>query len=142
MKAMRFCLCLLAIAAYLSAADLHPGQPLRGKLSVRDGKPTTLTTSDRKTIGLDGDDDTLKVLSDKRLDGFDVEVRGRFTKSDRFQIDPIHTHSLLVKKDGKLKLVTYWCDVCSIRAYTPGPCVCCQKETLLDLRDPDAPADQ
>jgi len=27
--------------------------------------------------------------------------------------------------------------VCGIRAYTPGPCVCCQAETELDLRDPD-----
>jgi hypothetical protein len=34
-------------------------------------------------------------------------------------------------------MITYWCDVCSIRAYTPGPCVCCQQETTLDLRDPD-----
>ena len=25
----------------------------------------------------------------------------------------------------------------SIRDYTPGPCRCCQKELLLDLRDPD-----
>jgi hypothetical protein len=28
--------------------------------------------------------------------------------------------------------------VCNIRAYTPGPCVCCQRETTLDLIDPDA----
>jgi hypothetical protein len=27
--------------------------------------------------------------------------------------------------------------VCSIRAYAPGPCVCCQKDTDLDLRDLD-----
>jgi hypothetical protein len=138
MKAMRVCLCLLAIAGYLSAADLQPGQPLRGKLSVRDGKPTTISTSDRKTVALDGDDNSMKVLSDKRLDGFDVEVRGHFTSPGHFQLDPMHTHSLLVRKDGKLKLVTYWCDICNIRAYTPGPCACCQKETLLDLRDPDA----
>jgi len=44
-----------------------------------------------------------------------------------------------VRQDGKLKLVTYWCDICAIRAYTPGPCVCCQRETTLDLRDPDQP---
>ena len=43
----------------------------------------------------------------------------------------------LAEKDGHVKVITYWCDVCSIRTYTPGPCWCCQKETLLDLRDPD-----
>jgi hypothetical protein len=36
-----------------------------------------------------------------------------------------------------MKLVSYWCDICTIRSYTPGPCVCCQKDTTLDLIDPD-----
>jgi hypothetical protein len=134
---MRFCLCLLAIAAgSLAAAEGHPGQPIRGKLSIRDGKPAILQTSDRKSIQLEGDETTMKVLGDSRLNGFDVEVHGRFTAPDRFQVDAAHTHSLLVRKDGKLKLVSYWCDVCSIRSFTPGPCVCCQKETTVELLDP------
>jgi hypothetical protein len=130
--------CLLAImAGSLFAADLRPGVPLRGKLIVRQGKPASIETPDHKTIALAGDDTTSKLLSDGRLNGFEVEARGRFTAPDRFQIDPSHTHSLMVREAGKLKLITYWCDICSIRAYTPGPCVCCQKETTLDLRDPD-----
>jgi len=139
MKLMRFCLCLLVIAVgSLAAADLHSGQPLRGKLQVREGKATTLETSDHKIVTLDGDETTMKVLADTRLNGFEVETRGHFTAPDRFLIDPTHTHSLLVRKDGKLKLISYWCDVCSIRAYTPGPCACCQRETTIDLLDPDA----
>ena len=35
------------------------------------------------------------------------------------------------------KMITYWCDVCFIRAYAPGPCVCCPRETTLELRNPD-----
>ena len=62
---------------------------------------------------------------------------GRFTAPDQFVVDPIHTRAMFVHKDGHVKVITYWCDVCSIRTYTPGPCWCCQKETLLDLRDPD-----
>jgi hypothetical protein len=76
------------------------------------------------------------VLADPRLNGFEVQAKGHLD-AGRFVIDPIHTHSLLVNQAGHLKLVTYWCDVCTIRAYTPGPCVCCQKETTLDLIDPD-----
>ncbi len=136
---MRFCLCLCALAVASWAADLHPGQPLRGKLSVHQGAPATLETLDHKTVQLDGDDTIQKLLSDDRLNGFDVEARGHFTSPGRFLIDPSYTHSLLVRKDGKLKLITYWCDICHIRAYTPGPCVCCQRETTLDLRDPDHP---
>jgi predicted RNA-binding protein with PUA domain len=44
---------------------------------------------------------------------------------------------LLRDRDGRLKMVTYWCDICSIRTYIPGPCMCCQKYTDLDLRMPD-----
>jgi hypothetical protein len=121
----------------LRAADLRPGDTLRGKLSVRDGKPPAIETPDHKTITVEGDDTTSKLLADGRLNGFDVEARGHFTAPDRFKIDPSHTHSLMVRKDGRLKLISYWCDICSIRAYTPGPCVCCQKETTLDLIDPD-----
>jgi len=132
--------CLLAlIAGSLFAADPGPGVSLRGKLIVREGKPTTLETAGHQIITLEGDDTTSKLLGDGRLSGFEVEARGRLIAPGRFRIDPSHTHSLMVRQDGRLKLITYWCDVCSIRAYTPGPCVCCQKETTLDLRDPDQP---
>jgi hypothetical protein len=47
------------------------------------------------------------------------------------------TRAVLVRQGGRLKYVTYWCEVCSIRSYAPGPCWCCQRETTLDLRDPD-----
>jgi len=137
---MRICLCVLALACGAAwAADLHSGEVLRGKLEVRDGRPAKVETAEHKTVTLTGDETATKVLADQRLNGFAIEAHGHYTAPDRFQLNPSHEHSLLVRKDGKLKLVTYWCDTCSIRAYTPGPCVCCQQETTLDLRDPDAP---
>ena len=99
----------MLVAGSALAADSHPGETLRGKL----------------------------VLGDPRLNGFDVEAKGRFTAPDRFPIDPIHTRALLFRQGGKLRMITYWCDTCSIRSFTPGPCVCCQRETTLDLHDPD-----
>ena len=126
---------LAAVSA--SSADLRPGETLRGKLVLRDSTPPAVETAEHKLVTLDGDEPTRKVLGDQRLNGFEVEAKGRFTAPDRFLIDPIHTHSMLVRQDGKLRMVTYWCDICSIRSFTPGPCVCCQRETTLDLRDPD-----
>ncbi|MGA2271243.1 MAG: hypothetical protein ABSH44_22470 [Bryobacteraceae bacterium] len=135
---MRFCLCFLMLAAGCAfAADLPPSEALRGKLVLRDGQPPALETAAHKLVTLDGDEPTTKVLGDKRLNGFNVEAKGHFTAPDHFLIDPIHTRGLLVRQGGKLRMVTYWCDTCSIRSYTPGPCVCCQRETTLDLRDPD-----
>jgi hypothetical protein len=135
---MRYCLFFLAIAATLSAATLPTTTTLRGKLAIHENAPATIETSGHQTITLSADDTIGKVLADPRLNGFEVEAKGHFTAPDKFRIDPSHTIPFLVRKDGHLKMVTYWCDVCSIRDYTPGPCRCCQRETVLDLRDPDA----
>ncbi len=138
MKIMRLCLCLLAIAVgSLAAADVHSIDTLRGKLHIQPGQPATIETADHGTIKLEGDDTSTKLLGDERLNGYEVEVKGHFAAPDRFLLAPSHTHSMMVRQNGRLKLITYWCDVCSIRSYTPGPCVCCQKYTALDLLDPD-----
>jgi hypothetical protein len=139
---MRSCLFLFALAALalsgLAADALPHGETLRGTLHVPANGPATVATAGHRTIVLDGDETTRKVLGDRRLDGFSIEAKGRFTAPDRFLLDPSHLRSLLVRQDDKLKLITYFCDVCNIRAYVPGPCACCQRETVLELRDPDA----
>jgi hypothetical protein len=134
---MKLCLCWLVLAGTLAAADNVKTETLRGKLIIQAGQAPAVETADHRRILLDGDQPTRKVLHDERVNGFEMEARGHFTAPDRFTIDPQHTRALLVRDGGHLKMITYWCDVCGIRAYTPGPCVCCQKETTLDLRDPD-----
>ena len=134
---MRVCLCWLAIVVCGFAGDPIKSDTLRGKLIVRAGEPAAIETADHRRVLLDGDQPTRKVLHDERVNGFEVEAHGHFTAPDRFLIDKQHTHSLLVQHDGQLQMITYWCDVCGIRAYAPGPCVCCQEETTLELRDPD-----
>ena len=105
---------------------------LRGKLKA--GAPAVMEASGRSIL-LTGDDDTKGVLADSRLDGTDVEVLGHMTDPAHFDVDKIHTRSLFVVKSGKRLMVTYWCDVCYIRTYSPGKCWCCQKNTDLDLRE-------
>ena len=138
---MRVCLCLLSLLIVgvlsLPAATEAKSETVRGKLVVRSGEAPVLETAENKRIVLDGDTPTRKVLHDPRVNGFEVEARGHFTAPGKFLIDPQHTRALVVRDGGKLKMITYWCDVCYIRAYAPGPCVCCQKDTDLDLRDLD-----
>lgn len=126
------------LAARASFAAV-PGISIRGKLAAgADGQPA-LELSGGKRILLQGDEQTVAVLKDQRLTGSDVEAIGHFESPERFVVDPIHTRALFVHKDGKKLYITYWCDVCYIRTYTPGTCVCCQKYTDLDLRDANEP---
>ena len=134
MPCWRISLCL--VFAGLCFADAG-SVTVRGKLTQKPGQPPAIETSDHKFIPLDGDVPTQGVLKDKRLAGADLEVRGHYTSGDAFTVDPMHTKAMFVYKDGKKSRITYWCDLCSIRTYTPGICMCCQQETALDLRDPD-----
>jgi|SRR6186713_2013320 hypothetical protein len=124
---------LLVLSAICFAAD-PAASIVRGKLTQKDGQPA-LESSDHKMIPLAGDASTLGVLKDKRLAGADLEAAGHFDKSNVFVVDPIHTKALHVYHDGKRHTISYWCDVCSIRTYTPGPCWCCQQDTALDLQE-------
>ena len=112
---------------------------MRGKLIQRAGKPPAVETPDHKLVTFEGTDDAIKVLNDARVNGFDLEARGRFVAPDRFRVGDNHARSLLVHKDGAVKMITYWCETCAIRSYAPGPCWCCQAETELELRNPEEP---
>lgn len=125
---------LVLLPAAVLAANTAPGARFRGKLTPNP-KPA-LNQGSGKLIYLQGDADTIGVLKDARLAGADFEVVGQL-EGDTVTINPIHTAALFAYKDGKRLRVTYWCDVCAIRTYTPGLCWCCREETVLDLRDPD-----
>ncbi len=125
-------LLLLAVPAFALEDD---GVSVQGELTTApDGRPA-LRTAEGRLIYLDGDKSTAGVLRDARLRGAQFEAIGHFTAPDRLEILPIHKRAMFVHKDGKRLMVTYWCDVCGIRSYTPGACWCCQQETELDLRE-------
>lgn len=128
-----------ALIAVLRALAAVPGLSIRGKLVQTGGDKPALEISGQKLIRLQGDQPTMGVLNDKRLAGMELEAIGHFNSPDVFEVDPIHTKALFVHKDGKKLSISYWCDVCYIRTYSPGICVCCQKYTDLDLRASDEP---
>jgi hypothetical protein len=127
----------LLLARFAMAAVA--GLSLRGKLVRSSGDKPALEMGDKKTVYLEGDEPTVGVLNDKRIWGTDFEVVGHFNSPGHFEIDPIHTRAMFVHKEGKRLTISYWCEVCYIRTYTLGTCVCCQKYTDLDLKDADEP---
>jgi len=127
-----FLLVLLPVSGLL--AQSKPAI-IRGRLAQDPTQPPALVTSEGKRIQLEGDEPTVAVLRDERLANEDFEAAGEFTGADRFRIGPIHERSMFLRRNGKLMQITYWCDVCAIRTYSPGKCQCCQEETALDPRD-------
>ena len=122
----------MALAGAFRAAS-HDS--LRGRLRQLSGNKSALETASGKLVEVRGDEPTTGVLNDRRLAGQDLELIGERKSTDLFLVDPIHTKAMFVHKDGKRYFITYWCDICSIRTYTPGKCWCCQEETRIDLRE-------
>ncbi len=120
---------LLAVAFALRAEEV-----LRGRL----GKGRRVQQAN-SSIEVWGDESVSAVLDDERVIGMDIEVEGRRDGQGRFEANPIHTKPVWTRRNGKRLIVAYWCDVCYIRFYKPGTCWCCQKDVLLDLKDPNQP---
>lgn len=123
---------LAAAAAFAVRAAESLGSSIRGRLTP--GKPARLATA-QGPVELTGDGPTKAVLADSRLKDFEVEAVGETLAGGQFQIQPIHKRGLFVLREGKKLMISYWCEVCSIRTYTPGVCMCCQDETALDLKE-------
>jgi hypothetical protein len=117
----------------LHASTKEGADTVRGRFQT----PGMLTTPQGKKIALAGDEPSTLVLNDVRLNGLDVEVVG-IRQGDRFTINPIHLRGIWVHQKGQRLMVTYWCDICYIRTYSPGICWCCQEDTRFDPKDPNS----
>jgi hypothetical protein len=124
----------IAVGAAVAFAEASP--ELRGKLIEREGGEPAIETQDGKMVPLAGDAPTLAILQDKRLANREFRIKGKVSGAGIFEIEPLQNRALLVCEGDKILRVTYYCDVCSIRTYSPGPCPCCQAESRLDLIDP------
>ncbi|MGC4050255.1 MAG: hypothetical protein QM757_12820 [Paludibaculum sp.] len=122
------------LAFRLKAAEERTS--LRGRLRQGEDVKPGITTRDGKSVDIQGDSATVGVLRDQRLKDADFEVLGHYTGAGQFEADPIYKKALFAWRGNKRLMVTYWCEICSIRAWTPGNCQCCQRPMKLDLRDP------
>ena len=109
---------------------------LRGQLLPLADGSVRLRDDGGREWRLEADAASQAVLSGPRVHAELFEAAGVETPPDVFRIDPIHKKAMFVVRGGKPLVITYWCEVCAIRTYSPGKCQCCQEETALDPRDP------
>lgn len=110
-------LCSLAVGARAASAKVT----LTGVLAQQNGAP--VLKAKEKTYRLLASDDEMKeTLEDKRIAGRMLQVEGNWKTPDTFQVQRFFT-----VHDGKLFKLTYYCYVCNITTYKPGPCECCQR---------------
>jgi hypothetical protein len=127
---------LLLIPTFALAVARGAGESVRGKLTKTGAGKPAVKMLDGRLIELKADDPSMLVLNDPRLADSEFEAVGRRISPAAFEVDPIHSRAMFVYKDGKRLAVSYWCDICYIRTWSPGKCWCCQEDTRLDPVDP------
>lgn len=68
------------------------------------------------------------MFSDVRVRQRELQVTARLRAGG--QLEVIKVQSI---KEGKLYDIFYFCEVCNIKAYAPGPCPCCRND--LEFRE-------
>ena len=84
----------------------------------KDGRLYKFLTTDTMTA----------VFTDTRVRQRELQVTARLHAGDQLEIIKVQS-----VKEGKLYDILYYCEVCSITAYTPGLCPCCRNE--LEFRE-------
>lgn len=84
----------------------------------KEGKLYTFTPTDTMTA----------VFTDVRVRQRDLQLTARLHAGDQLEIIKVQS-----VKEGRVYDIFYFCEVCSITAYTPGLCPCCRKE--LEFRE-------
>lgn len=87
------------------------------------GHVYSLKTGDGKMHPFLPTETSAAVWMDERYRGRDLQVAARaFPQTDFIEVIKLQSW-----RGGKLYDLYYYCDVCAITAFKPGPCECCQE---------------
>lgn len=105
------------------------GKPVDSLFACAETNPRFgFASRDGKLYRFSETDSMITVFTDSRVRERELQITARLRETDQLEI--IKVQSL---KDAKLYDIYYFCEVCNIRAYTPGLCPCCRNE--LEFRE-------
>jgi len=79
--------------------------------------------SDGRLYKFSATDTMTAMFNDSRVRQRELQVTARLRAGA--QLEVIKVQSI---KEGKLYDIFYFCEVCNIKAYAPGPCPCCRND--------------
>jgi hypothetical protein len=92
-----------------------------------------LEGSDGKTYTFAPSDPMIGMFADTRVRERDLQITASLSGAN--QLEVLRVQSI---RNGKLYDLYYFCNICNITAYSPGPCPCCRR----DLEFKEVPASE
>ena len=89
--------------------------------------------SDGKTYTFAPSDPMIGMFADTRVRERDLQITASLSAAN--QVEVLRVQSI---RKGKLYDLYYFCNICNITAYSPGPCPCCRR----DLEFKEVPASE
>ena len=105
------------IAAFFAGSDIQ------GRLLVIEGQPPVLQVQGRDVPLTSARRPVAATLHDARISGKELRLVGRATPAGGFDVDVFY----VVRPDGSLHRLVYFCSTCNITRFAPGQCECCQQ---------------
>jgi hypothetical protein len=99
---------------------------IEGRLVVETGKPSVIETGGKSVPVTSARRSVRDTLLDTRISGKRLKLVGRQSPDGSFEVDEFY----VVRPDGELYRLVYFCDVCNITRFGPGKCECCQQPTI------------
>lgn len=87
-----------------------------------------LVSADGRRYKFLSTDSSTAMFTDPRVRQRELQITAKLLTDDRLEIVTVQSI-----RDGKLYDIYYFCELCNITAYAPGPCVCCRQE--LEFRE-------
>ena len=110
--------------------DSH-GQPLPADKECPEPFKLVLNSNDGRTHSFVSNDALAPMLADTRVRPRTLRITALVHSDDK--LEALSVQSI---KGGKVYDIYYFCQLCNITTYTPGPCPCCRQE----LEFKEAPA--
>ncbi len=124
-----------AVLIWMLLAVAEQDAALQGRLVVEPGKSPVLESGGKPVPLTSVRRSVRETLQDSRISGKELRVIGRSKPDGSFEVDEFY----VVRPDGALYRLVYFCDVCNITRFGPGKCECCQQPTIpteIPLTDP------
>ena len=87
-----------------------------------------LVSADGKRYKFLATDSSTAMFTDPRVRQRELQIAAKLLPGDKLEIVTVQSI-----RGGKLYDIYYFCELCNIRAYAPGPCPCCRAE--LEFRE-------
>ncbi|MEK6302100.1 MAG: hypothetical protein AABO41_15430 [Acidobacteriota bacterium] len=87
-----------------------------------------LVSPDGKRYRFLSTDISTAMFTDPRVRQRELQITAKLFPGDKLEIVTVQSI-----REGKLYDIYYFCELCNVRAYAPGPCPCCRAE--LEFRE-------